>query len=105
MQFPNPNLDPHFEGFGNAMATAARLAHEQQVAHTIVAECSDHKLGFHSFASETYASLRERGLTHSMAPVASVLPSGSVELYSPFKEMELCARNAAMTAGASRTSG
>ena len=87
MRFPNPNLDPKLDTFEHALALAKRLAHEQQVAHTIVAECGDHKLGFHSFASETYASLRERGLTNSMAPVASVLPNGSVELYSPLKEL------------------
>lgn len=87
MRFPNPNLDPEYETLDKAVDHAKRLANQMQAAHTIVAEVSDHRLGFHSFASEAYASLRERGLTHAMAPVASVLPNGSVELYEPLKEM------------------
>lgn len=74
-------VDPTFVEYDEAVKHARRLADIAHVAYTVCAEIGDHKLGFYVLTSERYASLRERGLAHSMAPVASILSNGALNEY------------------------
>ncbi len=77
----NPQTDPAFSEYEAAVEHGRRLAGIARASYTVCAEVGDNKLGFFVLLSEQYASLRERGLTHSMAPVASILSNGQLNEY------------------------
>ena len=77
----NPNIDPQFQTLDEAIAKATSLAEIMGAAQTVVAEIVTHTVSFHVMQTGSYAELREKKLTDHMAPVASVLPNGKVELY------------------------
>lgn len=77
----NEAVNPTFVEYEKALEHARSLAGIARVAYTVCAEIGDNKLGFYVLTSERYASLRERGLTHSMAPVASILSNGQLHEY------------------------
>lgn len=79
----DPLLDPNFETYEAAVDHAKRLAEIARVAYTICLEVGRHEFDFYVLTSERYAQLRERGLTHSMAPVASILSNGALNQYNP----------------------
>lgn len=78
---PNPNIDPQFQTLDDAIAKAKHLAEISNAAQTVVAEISGHTVGFYVLLTGSYAELREKKLTDHMAPVASVLPNGTIEIY------------------------
>lgn len=64
-----------------AIDEARRLATITAEAHTICAIVDRGVLAYVVFLSSSYAMLRERRQHHFLAPVASVLPNGTLEVY------------------------
>ena len=77
----NPNFDPDYQSLDGAIERARELAQEMDAAQTVIAEIANQKIGFYVLLSASYADLKERKLADHMAPVASVLPNGRIEIY------------------------
>ncbi len=73
--------EPDFRTLGDALAEASERASAMGAANTVCLHVHDATLGFDVMLSETYAALRESGLGTHLAPVASALPNGTIDLY------------------------
>ena len=89
----NPNLDPDYSSLDEALSRARELADEMGAAQTVVAEIAHHRLCFYVLLTASYAELREKKLSDRMAPIASVLPNGGMDIYSGITEVK-CVRGA-----------
>lgn len=64
-----------------ALGIAKHQATVMQAAHTVCVRVVNGAVEYEVMLSGTYAHLRERGLAGALAPVASALPNGHVDLY------------------------
>lgn len=74
-------FDPEFLSLDEAIEKARALSNISGVSQTIVLQIVDNVPKFFVLLTTAYAELREKQLTDDIAPVASVLPNGKIELY------------------------
>jgi hypothetical protein len=81
MPISNPNIDPRFLSLDEAMKKGKHLADISQVSQTVVVTIIDHTVKFYVLLTAAYVELREKHYANDLAPVASILPNGKVEIY------------------------
>jgi hypothetical protein len=78
---PDYWLHPDTMSLGRAAVLLEEAVSKTKVAHIVAAVIYEGTLGFQVMSSDTYATLREKGLHHRLAPICSRLPNGAIELY------------------------